>query len=141
MTTLKDTILRKNVFMAKFGDVVFSANGLSFEGITRSLRPRLKTFEVLTGKNLVQQEGTGEENLSISGSFFTDYHCDAQKKLEGLYKILKAGNPQLLSLTSKESAFPKGFWLIEKIEEQQSLFKSNGEPQKVSFSLDLVRVE
>jgi hypothetical protein len=141
MSQFLDAILRRNVFMAKYGDVVFSTERLSFQEVKRKVEAKINTYETLNGKVINQFISLKEEKLTMNGLIFPEYHQSAQQRLESLYTILREGKPQLLSLTSKESSFPTGLWLIERIEETQNLFRANGEAQKIQFSLDLIRSE
>lgn len=128
--------------MMLLGPVFFSVETAAYEQLQRSNQyqwasqsrlghPVLKHLGV--GGPAHQYIGPGEESISLNGTIYPQYKGGP---LQISLIRLSAGLGVALPLIDG-NGFVYGRWLIESVQETNSVFFSNGDPRKIDFSLSL----
>ena len=126
------------------GPVLFSVDTSAYEQLQRSTQyqwasqsrlghPVLKRMGI--GGPAYQFIGPGDESISLNGTIFPQYkggplHVSLMRLTAGL------GIP--LPLIDGNGLI-YGFWIIESVQQTNSVFFSDGNPRKIDFSLTLKR--
>lgn len=119
--------------MMALGPYRFSVNTSAYQSLRRNTEYRWPNQERIGRAPARQFVGQGVETVSLSGVLYP-HHAGGLSQLERMRDLAGLGKP--LQLTDGRGKI-WGLWCIERIEETQSVFFANGDPQKIEFSLQL----
>lgn len=119
--------------MMALGSYRFALNTAAYDTLKRSQSYRWQAQERLLRRPAQQFIGLGEETIELSGVIYPHF-AGGLKQLDAMRKQAGRGEPLLLV---DGLGFVWGQWVINQIDEEQSVFLSNGVPLKTTFSLRL----
>lgn len=131
--------------MMILGPFRFSIDRLAYQEAARTSAYKWAEVERIGAGPAMQYVGRGADTLSLPGVFFPQWK-GGMMQLPQMRVAAELGTP--LPLITGYGFF-LGLWVIESIEETQSVFFQNGVPRKVDFvitlkqshtALDLVRM-
>lgn len=119
--------------MMQLGLFPFSINTAAYQELTRSSNFRWPAQD-LFGKTPTRQfTGPGEDSMTLQGVIYPEFR-GGHAQLDALRLLAKNGEPMILVTGLGEVL---GRWVIEKIDEQQSVFAKFGIPRKQGFTVSL----
>jgi phage protein U len=120
--------------MLSLGDFQFSVNTAAYSEL--SLKAEYSWAAVNRLQNTPQHQAVGKETRSISlqGIVYPFYREAGTEQIETLRKAAAKMEPQ--SLTSGDGRY-LGRWIVKSVSQTDSVFFSDGTPQKQEFSLEL----
>ena len=89
-------------------------------------------------RNARQFNGPGDDSITLSGLVSPDNGIGSLSSLKELRKMGDAGEAYVL-VDGAGNVY--GAFIIEGLDEQQGIFKRDGTPQRVEFTLNLMRVD
>ena len=124
--------------LAKLGDFLFEADGVSFNNFDRGSEYSWQSQKRLGLAPSRQFMGKGEETITISGIIYP-HKAGAPADITKLRKMAEKGEPYVLSYTHEKQGQYMGKWTIDRIEEKRSSFIKEGAAKKIVFTLELSR--
>jgi len=119
------------------GKYRFSVNTAAFQSLSKSNEYRWAQQERLTVDPALQYIGPGSQSINVQGVIFPHYK-GGLNQVDDMRSEAALGKPLLL--TDGQGKI-HGTWVIERIEETQSIFFSNGTPRKVEFRVNLKKYD
>lgn len=123
--------------MMVLGDFQFSLNTIVYQEWQRSTGWKWPSQERFGQLDALQYTGLGEEVLVLPGVLYPNWKGDIDS-LDELRGMADDGVPYLLV---DSMGYVLGRWVIEKLDEKQTLHDSSGTPRKVEFSLSLKKFD
>jgi len=121
-----------NVMMA-LGNFQFGLNSAAYQELTRSTEQRWASQDRFGQLAALQHTGPGAETITLPGVIYPEFRgglgqLDRMRELAGraVPLTLITGTGRIL-----------GRYVIERVEERQSVFAAAGLPRKVEFTLNL----
>lgn len=121
-----------NVMMS-LGGFQFSLNTAAYQDLTRSTGYKWGSHDRLGQNPAKQFTGYGDDTMSLQGIVYPEFRGD-RFQIENLRDIAKQGQPLLL-VSGLGSIL--GRWVIDKIDEQQSIFAGSGVARKQGFTVSI----
>jgi hypothetical protein len=122
-----------DIKMMTLGDFRFSVNTAAYQQLRRTMEYRWPAQARAGRSDARQFTGVGSESFALSGVIYPHYRSGS-KQLDTLRALAGKGLPQILT-SGTGKAFGK--FCIERVEETQTVFFSNGTFRKQEFSLTL----
>ena len=119
--------------MMQLGSYQFSVNTAAYQDLNRSTEYRWKNQERVGQHDALQYTGTGVDSITLNGVVFPAYKGGTAQVDD---MRAQAGNGQPLLLVDGRG-FIHGRWVIERIDEQQTVFARAGVPRRQQFSLQI----
>ncbi|CAN7191130.1 phage tail protein [Trinickia sp. LjRoot230] len=89
-------------------------------------------------RNARQFNGPGDDTITLTGLLSPDNDIGS---LSSLKKLRKMGDDGEAYVLVDGAGHVYGAFIIESVEESQTLFKVNGTPRRVEFTINLARVD
>lgn len=121
--------------MMKLGAFTFSIRTAAYQDFSRKTEQRWPSQERFGQLPARQFTGPGDDSITLNGVIFGDYR-GGTGQLDSLRLLASTGQPQIL-ITGRGAIL--GRWVIESVEEKQSIFAAYGTPRKQEFTLTLKR--
>lgn len=121
--------------MLLLGGAVFSVNTTTYDQITRSVEWQWQALPVIGKKPVYQYVGGGEQSISVTGCIYPGQY-GSRAQLMVLEQAAGLGVP--IPLFSG-LGYDLGLWCINRYSEVEGLPFYNGCPQKIEFTIDLVK--
>lgn len=119
--------------MLQLGGFQFSLNTAAYQELRRRTEHRWPAQERFGKMPALQYTGPGSDSITLTGTIFTEYR-GGTAQLNALRSLAAAGKPQnLIDGTGKLL----GKFVVESVEEGQSVFAGQGQPRKQEFTLQL----
>lgn len=115
------------------GSFQFSLNTLVFNEWSRTTEWKWPDQERLGQLDALQFTGPGKESLTLPGELLPNFKGDV-KGIDTLRGLADDGVPYLLT---DSYGFVLGRWVIESIDEKQTIHDTKGKPQKIEFTIKL----
>ena len=115
------------------GTFTFGINTAAYDALRRSTEYRWPGQPLFGKDDALQHTGMGPDVITLSGVIMTTYR-GGTGQLEILRGIAAKGQPQIL-VTGLGQVLGK--WVVERVEETQSLFASAGMPRMQQFTVQL----
>lgn len=129
-----------NILM-RLGPHRFEAKGPSYQSFERSMAARWESIDLIGAAPAYQYMGPGEESASLAGVIFPFGPPSVSGGFRALAAMeLEIGRGQPLVLVSGYGKVFGAFGL-RNITRTETMAFTRGEPQKIEFSLDLVRIK
>ena len=119
--------------MLSLGSFQFSLNTAAYQELTRSTAYRWPAQERFGQHAARQFTGPGEDTITLTGVIYPEWR-GSRDELDNLRSLAADGNPLLLVSGTGDIL---GRWIIEKIDEQQSIFADSGVARKQGFTVSL----
>lgn len=119
--------------MMKLGRFTFSVDTAAYQSLTRSSEYRWPSQDLIGKQPVLQAVGPGAETINLEGSIYPA-HQGGTGQLDDMRA--EAGRMEPLILVDGRG-FVHGRWVIERVEESQSVFAQGGAPRKQTFQLKL----
>jgi phage protein U len=119
------------------GSYRFSVNTAAFQQLSKSNDYRWAQQERLAVDPALQYIGPGIQTMDVQGVIFPHYK-GGLNQVNDMRTEASLGKPLLL--TDGQGNI-HGSWVIERIEETQSIFFSNGTPRKIEFRVSLKKYD
>lgn len=119
--------------MMRLGPFSFGINTAAYQELRRSTEYKWPSQERFGQHDALQYTGPGQDSITLSGVILTAYRGGAGQ-LNTLRSLASTGQPQLL--VSGLGAI-MGRWVIERIEEGQTVFAAAGHPRRQEFTVQL----
>jgi phage protein U len=119
------------------GSYMFSLNTAVFQGLDRKTEYRWVVLERLGQDAALQYTGPGADTISLPGVVYPSWRGGGGQ-LDKMRALAGKGQPQLL-IDGAGNIY--GRWVIEGIEEKQSVFAAFGQPLKQEFTISLRRFD
>ncbi|HDR9259637.1 TPA: phage tail protein [Burkholderia vietnamiensis] len=119
--------------MMVLGDYLFSINTLVFQKWARSTEWRWPAQERMGQYDALQFTGPGPDTLELPGVLYPNWNGDINS-MDDLRAMGDDGQPYLLV---DSMGYVQGRWILERLDEEQSLHMVDGTPQKIDFTLHL----
>lgn len=122
--------------MMAFGDFVFSLNTIAYQELQRQTDWRHPSSSRVGARPARQFVGLGEDSITMTGrvvpEFGDRWHLDNLRAMAdtGQAWVLVDGGGRVY-----------GQFVIESLSENGSLFRKDGTPQQIDFSIKLTRVD
>ena len=122
--------------LMKFGRHRFQAKGPSYQSFEQSFAARISEIELISGAPAYQFHGPGKVTGQLDGVIYP-FAQKGSTTFEALQNDQAAGRVMMLV-----SGYGKVFgpFMIESLSLTETMAFTRGEPQKIEFSLSLVRI-
>jgi phage protein U len=120
------------------GSFIFTLQTATFQNKKESRTYRWNELAVIGDFPVYQYMGPGEQNISLEGVIYTEHGYDEERGLPAMRKVADSGEPLTL-VDGAGNVYGK--WVIVKLDESHSAFKADGTPKKISFSLQIKKVD
>lgn len=123
--------------MMQLGSFQFSINTAAYQELRRRTEYRWAAQDRFGKMPALQYTGPGGDSITLSGVIFTEYR-GGTAQLDAMRALARRGTPQLLV-----DGYGRllGRFVIEGVEEGQSVFAAFGRPRKQEFTLQLRKRE
>lgn len=121
--------------MMRLGPFAFGIRTAAYQDLKRSTEWKWPNLERFGQLDALQYTGPGSETITLNGVILTEYR-GGLGQLERLRILGGEGKPQLLVSGLGEIM---GTWVIEWVDEGQSVFAAAGLPRRQEFTVQLRR--
>lgn len=123
--------------MMQLGPFQFQLNTATYQDLQRQSQYRWAAQDRFGKRPALQYTGPGDDAITLSGVILTEYR-GGPGQVERMRAVAMLGLPQLLI-----DGYGRllGTWVIESIEENQSVFAAFGRPRKQEFTLKIRKRE
>lgn len=119
--------------MMQLGSFQFGISTAAYQELTRRSEYRWPGQDRMGVEPALQFTGPASESITLSGTIYTEYRGGTGQP-GGLRALAAGGRP--LALVDGQGRM-LGQWVVESVEEKQSVFANAGVPRKQEFSLQL----
>jgi phage protein U len=119
--------------MMQLGSFQFSINTAAYKELRRRTDYRWAAQDRFGQLAALQYTGPGSDSIALSGVVYGDYR-GGTGQIEAMRSVAGQGFPQLL-IDGYGNLL--GRWVIDGIEESQTVFAAAGRPRKQEFTLQL----
>lgn len=119
--------------MLQLGEFQFSVSTAAYQTLSRSTEYKWKAQERVGAADALQYLGEGLDTITLDGVIYPGYRGGAGQISE-MRRFAAAGVPLLLVSGTGQVM---GQWVIERVDETQSVFVPGGAPRKQQFTLAL----
>lgn len=123
--------------MMRLGDFSFGINTAAYEELKRSTEYKWPGQERFGQRDALQFTGIGNDTMTLNGTILTAYR-GGTGQLQRLRNLAMEGQPQFL-ISGLGQIY--GRWVIERVEEGQSVFAAAGHPRRQDFTVQLRRFD
>lgn len=121
--------------MMQLGSFQFGINTAAYQELRRRTAYSWASQERF-GKSANRQfTGPGDDSMTLSGVIYTEFRGGI-RQLDAMRQLASRGRPMLLI---DGYGRVMGHWIVESIEEGQTVFAAFGRPRKQEFTMQLVR--
>ena len=121
--------------MLQLGPFQFGVTTAAYQSLRRSSEYRWPEQERFNNPAALQYVGPGAESITLSGVVYPEWRGGIHV-IDDLRDLASQGLPQLM-IDGRGNLL--GRWVIERVEEAQSVFADAGVPRKQEFTLQLRR--
>ncbi|MET3234350.1 UNVERIFIED_ORG: phage protein U [Burkholderia sp. 1263] len=125
--------------MMALGQFVFSLSELAYQELQRRTSWKHRNTSRVGGRDARQFTGPGDDSITLSGWFAPDDGIGG--KLSSLTELRKMGDEGDAYAMVDGTGTVYGAFVIEGLDEGQSLLKKDGTPKRVEFTINLMRVD
>jgi len=119
--------------MLMLGGFKFSLNTAVFQQVQRSTSYRWPAQERIGQLDALQFTGPGDDRITLPGIVYPDFRGDVHQ-IAQLRELASVGRPLRLIAATGDIL---GLWVIESVDETQSIFKPDGLPRRQEFTLSI----
>lgn len=130
-------ILGASTVMMQLGSFQFSISTAAYQELRRRTEYRWASQDRFGRMPALQFTGAGADSIDLSGTIYTEYR-GGLGQLNAMRAQASRGQPLLLVDGNGNLL---GHWVIESVEEDQSVFAAAGRPRKQQFTLRLRKRE
>ena len=128
-----------NETMLALGDFRFSIDTAAYERLVRSRSWEWSEQPLVGGFSAMQLTGKSAPAISLSGVIYPE-HKGGYEQVGAMTTEADKGTPlDLLAFTNDEAGVSLGQWVITSVVDSQRVFRSNGAPRAIEFSINLKR--
>ncbi|ORC44405.1 oxidoreductase [Burkholderia sp. A27] len=124
--------------MMSLGQFVFSLSTLAYQELQRRTSWKHASTSRVGGRNARQFTGPGDDTITLTGWFAPDQGIGKLSSLDELRTMADEGDAYAL-VDGTGTVY--GAFVIEGLDEGQSLLQKDGTPRRVEFTLNLTRVD
>jgi len=124
--------------MMSLGQFVFSLSTLAYQELQRRTSWKHASTSRVGGRNARQFTGQGDDTITLTGWFAPDQGIGKLASLTELRTMADEGDAYAL-VDGTGTVY--GAFVIEGLDEGQSLHQKDGTPRRVEFTLNLTRVD
>ncbi|MDR6387585.1 phage tail protein [Paraburkholderia phenoliruptrix] len=124
--------------MMSLGQFVFSLSTLAYQELQRRTSWKHASTSRVGGRNARQYTGQGDDTITLTGWFAPDQGIGKLSSLTELRTMADDGEAYVL-VDGTGTVY--GAFVIEGLDEGQSLHQKDGTPRRVEFTLNLTRVD
>ena len=124
--------------MLSLGDFQFSVDTAAYDELTLKAEYPWATVNRLQNTPQLQAMGKETRSISLQGTVYPTYRGSGAEQIENLREAAAQMEPQFLVAGDGRSL---GRWVVKSIAQTDSVFFSDGVPQKQEFSLELERFD
>ena len=124
--------------MMSLGQFVFSLSTLAYQELQRRTSWKHASTSRVGGRNARQFTGAGDDTITLTGWFAPDQGIGKLSSLTELRTMADEGDAYAL-VDGTGTVY--GAFVIEGVDEGQSLHQKDGTPRRVEFTLNLTRVD
>ena len=124
--------------MMSLGQFVFSLSTLAYQELQRRTSWKHASTSRVGGRNARQYTGQGDDTITLTGWFAPDQGIGKLASLTELRTMADEGDAYAL-VDGTGTVY--GAFVIEGLDEGQSLHQKDGTPRRVEFTLNLTRVD
>ncbi|MDF7673553.1 phage tail protein [Acetobacteraceae bacterium ESL0709] len=121
--------------LLSLGDVQFSLNTATFRQLNHNSEAVWAQTGCIGSTDRLHYTGPGDETLTLPGELYPQWRGSA-RLLDTLRLMMRSGEVYCLLSASGDIL---GVYVIQSVSQESSLFKSDGTPRKISFTLTLRR--
>jgi uncharacterized protein len=124
--------------MMSLGQFVFSVSTLAYQELQRRTSWKHASTSRIGGRNARQFTGPGDDTITLTGWFAPDQGIG---KLASLTELRTMGDDGDAYALVDGAGKVYGAFVIEGLDEGQTLHQKDGTPRRVEFTLSLMRVD
>jgi len=124
--------------MMSLGQFVFSLSTLAYQELQRRTSWKHASTSRVGGRNARQFTGAGDDTITLTGWFAPDQGIGKLSSLTELRTMGDEGDAYAL-VDGTGSVY--GAFVIEGVDEGQSLHQKDGTPRRIEFTINLTRVD
>lgn len=121
--------------MMQLGEYQFGISTAAYQELTRSAEYRWAAHELLGKLAALQFTGPGGETMSLPGVIYPEWN-GGFGQVDAMRAEAAKGKP--LALVDGDGG-NMGRWVIERVEETQTVFAAGGKPRRVEFNISMRR--
>lgn len=125
------------MIMMILGPFRFSVSTAAYQEFSRVSEYRWAAQDVFGERPRLQFTGLGAETATLDGSIFPEYRGGLEQ-LNSMRAIASTGQPQQMIDGNGRLL---GRWVIERVQEKQTIFAAFGVPKRQDFTLQLRRYD
>lgn len=122
-----------NDVMMQLGSFQFAVSTAAYQELMRSTEHRWPAQERFGQLPALQYTGPGADTITLAGVVYPEFR-GGTGQIERLRALADRGEPQLLV---DGLGNVHGRWVVERIEERQTVFAARGVPRRQDFTLTL----
>lgn len=128
-----------NETMLALGDFRFSIDTAAYETLVRSRSWEWSEQPLVGGFSAMQLTGKSAPAISLTGVIYPE-HKGGYEQVGLMTTEADKGTPlDLLAFTNDEAGVSLGQWVITSVVDSQRVFRANGAPRAIEFSINLKR--
>ena len=128
-----------NETMLALGDFRFSVDTAAYEDLARSRSWEWSEQPLVGGFPSMQLTGKSAPAISLSGVIYPE-HKGGYEQVGLMTAEADKGQPlDLLAFTNDEAGVSLGQWVITAVIDRQRVFRANGAPRAIEFTINLKR--
>lgn len=121
--------------MLQLGSFQFGVTTAAYQSLQHNTEWRWPSQDRFGNREALQYVGPGPETISLPGVIYPEWR-GGLGRVEQLRQLAAEGKPQMM-IDGRGNIL--GRWVIERVEEKQSVFADAGVPRKQEFTLQLRR--
>lgn len=121
--------------MLQLGSFQFGVSTAAYQTLQRTTEYRWPSQDRFGQMAALQYVGPGSDSITLPGVIYPEWR-GGLAVVDGLRRLADQGRPQRM-VDGRGTIL--GRWVIERVEEKQSVFADAGVPRKVEFTLNLRR--
>lgn len=125
------------MIMMILGTYQFKITTAAYQELSRVTEYRWQAQDVFGQLPALQYTGPGSDSITLDGYIFPEY-AGGDRQLDIMRRLADEGQPQRLIAGTGRML---GRWVIEKIQEKQTVFAREGQPKRQDFTLQIRRYD
>lgn len=119
------------------GQFVWGINTLAYQQLQRQNNYRWAANNRVRRRPARQYVGPGDDTITLSG-WISPELCGDRTSLDQLRVMAEAGTPYVM-VDATGTVY--GLWVIESISETSTIFRIDGQPRRIEFTVTIARVD
>jgi len=123
--------------MMILGQFVFKLHTTPYQQKQQNTPQRWANNNRIGNRPAYQYLGPGEDTMTLSGALYPEL-TGGKSSLKKLHDMARTGKPYIMM---DGEGFMQGWWIIDSIQQTDSVFFVDGKPRKIDFTISLKQTD